>query len=182
LEHPLEVELLLGIAPEGDPALLTDDRHNRLVIHFRVVEAIEEVHCARPGRRYAHPDLPGELRMGARHERRDLLMRRANIREVLTLGLPPLQGTIEAADPVPGVAVEPVQVPLDQSIDHDITDCRAHGLDPSYRDDFSELVRAHWRCYAVAYRGPRLQSEAAIDPVREQRPRRTTSPRCARGR
>src|SRR5699024_12613081 len=102
--------------------------------------------------------------------------------EVLTLGPPPLQGTIEAADPAPGVAVDPVQVPLDQSIDHEITDCRAHGLDPSYRDDFSELGRAHWRCYAVAYRGPRLRSEAAIAPVRAQRPRRTTSPRCARGR
>src|SRR5699024_735796 len=120
--------------------------------------------------------------MCARIERRELNMRWANIREVLSLGLLPILVTIKATNPISGVAVEPVQVPLDQSIDHEITDCRAHGLDPSYRDDFSELGRAHWRCYAVAYRGPRLRSEAAIAPVREQRPRRTTSPRCARGR
>ena len=101
--------------------LLADDRDHRLVVELGVVEPVEQVDRARPGRRHAHADLVGELGVRARHERRHLLMAGLDVAKV---PCPPPVGvaecTVEATDAVTRIPVEPVQVPLDQSVDHEI--------------------------------------------------------------
>lgn len=122
LEQTLHVELLLEVAARGHTSLLTDDRDDRLVVAVRVVQAVHEVHGARPRRRHADPDLARELGVRGRHQRGHLLMRGPDVAEVLVCLLRPAQGTVETADPVPGIAVEAVEVPLDQSVDDEVAD------------------------------------------------------------
>jgi len=47
LEQRVEVDLLLIAAADRRSAGLADDGHDRLVIHLRVVEAVEQVDGAR---------------------------------------------------------------------------------------------------------------------------------------
>ncbi len=54
--------------------LLTDDRHDRLVVELGVIQAVEQVDRAGAGGRQADPDLAGELGVRAGHERGHLLM------------------------------------------------------------------------------------------------------------
>ncbi len=78
LEQRVKVDLLLIIAAECSTRLLTDDRHHRLVIELGVVEPVEKVDRARPGRRHADADLAGPFGMGAGHEGGGFLMPRLN--------------------------------------------------------------------------------------------------------
>ncbi len=103
--------------------MLADDRDHRLVIHLRVIQAIEQVNRAGSGCRDAHPHLAGELRMGTRHQAGDLLVGGTDVTEVLAVALGSSQRPVKSADAIPGVAVEAVQIPLDQAIDNEVADC-----------------------------------------------------------
>ena len=74
LEQRDEIHFLLVIAAERRARLLPDDRDDRLVIHLRVVKAVEQMNRARTARRQADADFAGELRVRASHERRHLLV------------------------------------------------------------------------------------------------------------
>jgi hypothetical protein len=58
LEERVQIQLLLVPAADGHERLLADDRHHRLGVKICIVESIEQVDCARPGRFQAHPTLP----------------------------------------------------------------------------------------------------------------------------
>jgi hypothetical protein len=71
-----QVDLLLVLRAQGGRLLLPHDRHHRLVVHLRVVEAVQQVDRAGPGGREADAHLAGELGVAARHEGRHLLVAR----------------------------------------------------------------------------------------------------------
>jgi L-alanine-DL-glutamate epimerase-like enolase superfamily enzyme len=77
------------------------------VIHLRVVEAVQQVNRARTGRRQADADLPGELRVRARHEGRHLFM--ADLNELHVLDGP--KRADDAENAVAWVAVDPLDAP-----------------------------------------------------------------------
>jgi hypothetical protein len=68
------VNLLLVRAAEGTAVLLADHRHHRAPVEHGVVEAVEQVHGARPAGGEAAPDAAGVLRVARRHQRRPLLV------------------------------------------------------------------------------------------------------------
>jgi len=50
------------------------ERADRLMVELRVIEPVQKMDRAWPRGRHAHTDLTRELRVGARHERRHLLV------------------------------------------------------------------------------------------------------------
>ncbi len=71
------------------------------MIHARVVEPVQQVDRARPRGGQAHPDLSGELGVGAGHEGRHLLVAHADIVECLGA---PAHGAHDPVDAIAGVA------------------------------------------------------------------------------
>src|SRR5205823_4121832 len=118
-----EVDLLLVVAAERGHRLLADEGDDGLVVELRVVKAVQEVDRAGAGGRDADADLAGELRVAAGHERRHLLV--ADLDE---LGV--AAGTVERAeervDAVAGIAVDPVDTPLRQPFEDEISDPLSH--------------------------------------------------------
>ena len=96
-EQQGRVDLLLEARAEGEPLLLPDDRHHRLVVELRVVQAVEQVDGAATGGGHAAADLAGELRVATRHERAHLLVARL---DQLRVPVSPVQRAQEAVDPV----------------------------------------------------------------------------------
>ena len=78
LEQRDEVDLLLVAAAERGLRLLADDREHGLMVELGVVEAVEQMDRPRTRGREADPDLAGELRVRARHQRRHLLVAHLN--------------------------------------------------------------------------------------------------------
>ncbi|MGY4382884.1 hypothetical protein ACVWZ3_010587 [Bradyrhizobium sp. i1.3.6] len=74
LEHRDEIKFLLIAPAERVSRLLADDRQHRLVIEQRIVEPGDEMRSAGPRCRDTDAKLAGKLRIGARHERRHLLV------------------------------------------------------------------------------------------------------------
>jgi hypothetical protein len=68
------VHLLLIAGTEHGGFLHPGDGQHRHMVHLRVVQAVQQVDRAGPGRGQAHPQLPGRLGVGGRHERRRLLI------------------------------------------------------------------------------------------------------------
>ena len=121
LEQRLEIDLLLVVGPHGGARRLADDRDHRLMIHLRIVEAVEQVDRARPGGRQADADLPGELRVTAGHERGGLLVARLDEADP-TLGA--IEGPDQPVDAITGIPVDGANAPRVQPLD----DVIAHGL------------------------------------------------------
>ncbi len=118
-----EVHLLLVVAAQRGQSLLADDRHHGPMVHLGVVEAVQQVYRPRPRGRQAHPDLPRELGVGARHERGHLLV--AHLDE-LGVVPGPVQRPHDAADAVPRVAEDPLHPPLRETLHQKIADGLAH--------------------------------------------------------
>jgi hypothetical protein len=103
LEERAEVDLLLVARAQREALLLTDDRDHRLMVELGVVEPVEEVDRARPGGREADPDLAAELGVGARHERRELLMGGLDELDLLAVLVKAAEDPVDA---VAGIAVD----------------------------------------------------------------------------
>src|SRR3954453_19639955 len=73
------------------------------MVELGVVEAVEQMDRARPGCGQADADVAAELRVRARHERRELLM--GGLDE-LDLAAVLMEAAEDAVDPVPGIAVD----------------------------------------------------------------------------
>lgn len=101
LEQALQIDFLLVVAAQRGSRLLADDGQHRLMIHARVVEPVQQVDRARPRGGEAHPDLSGELGVGAGHEGRHLLVAHADIVECLGA---PAHGAHDPVDAIAGVA------------------------------------------------------------------------------
>ena len=108
LEQADEVDLLLVVAAESRALLLPDDGEHRLVVHLRVVEAVQQVDRARPRDGDADADLARELGMRAGHEGRELLV--ARLDELHLLVAP--EGTHDAVDAIARIAVDALHTPL----------------------------------------------------------------------
>ena len=61
LKERLEIDLLLIVAADGGGRRLADDGDHRLVIHFGVVEPVEQMNRAGPARGHADAHLAGKL-------------------------------------------------------------------------------------------------------------------------
>src|SRR5207302_10308324 len=98
-------------------------RHGRLVVELSVVAPVPEVDRARTGGRHAASDLPGELRVPAGHEGGYLLV--ACLDEV-ELVLRAVERAEEGVDPVAGIAVDPLDAPLPEALEHVVGDELRH--------------------------------------------------------
>src|SRR5262249_33928389 len=134
LEEGRQIDPLLIVASDCSARGLADDREHRSVIELCVVEAIEEVNRARPGRGDTDAELTRELRMARRHERSGLPV--ASLYELKSMSklgaaLPPLlleavERSNEAVNPVARVPKDGVDAPIDESLKDEIGDGRAH--------------------------------------------------------
>src|SRR5699024_6926927 len=109
------------------PLLLTDDRHHRLTIELRVVEAVEQMGGTAAGGGQADPHLGGELGVAAGHEGSHLLV--AGLDELRTL-VRAVQGAEEGIDAVSRIAEDPMGPPLSQA-GQDVVGDRWHEAPPS---------------------------------------------------
>ena len=110
------------MASEGRAGLLTDDRHDRLVVELGVVEAVQEMDRSRPRRRQAHADLIRPLGVRAGHQGGRLLV--ADLDELDAL-LGALQGAHDPVDAIAGIAVDAVDAPLGEPLNEEIGDVHA---------------------------------------------------------
>src|SRR5699024_3174428 len=106
---------------ERDPALLTNDRNDRYVIALGVEEPVHQVQCTGSRSCHTHADFTGELGVRGGHECGFFFVGRTNIPKIFPVLLGPTHGPVEAADTIARVAVPLVQAPIDESIDHEIT-------------------------------------------------------------
>ena len=127
LEQRDQVDLLLIVAAERGALLLADDRDHRLMVELGVVEAVQEVDRAGARGRHADAGLAGELGVGAGHEGRDLLVRHLDELEPV---LVPLERAEDAVDAVARVAVDALDAPGGQPLQHEVADGRAHSPPP----------------------------------------------------
>ena len=74
LNSVMQIDFLLVVAADRRARLLPDDRDDRLVVQLRVVQAVQQMDRARPGRRQADADFAGELGVRAGHEGGHLLV------------------------------------------------------------------------------------------------------------
>jgi hypothetical protein len=117
LVEAYEIDLLLEVAAEAHPLLLTDYRDDGLVVELRVVEAVQKVYGAGSARRHAHPDLAGEFRVGAGGEGGYLLVGRlGELDPVSDL----VEGAEEPVDAIPGITVDALYAPLAEAIKHEL--------------------------------------------------------------
>ena len=188
-EELLHVELLLEVAAERHPRLLPDDRDDRLVVALRVVQPVHEMDRTGTGGSDADTDLPGELGVRAGHQRRHLLVGRAQITEVLAGLLRASERAVEPADAVTRVSVEPVEVPGDQAVDDEVADGVHGDLQGSLRcattraTHRSDVTPRHIRTADGAPRRGLAPAPAGADaPPGPDAPGVASRPRSRRGR
>src|SRR5579871_1197214 len=123
LEQGNEVNLLLVMAAKGRAGLLADHRHDGLVIHLRVVKAIEQMNGARTGGSQADADLSGELGMSTSHEGGHLLVTHLDEVEFVFC---PIQSSDQSIDAVTGVSKHSPYTPLRKSFPEKVRNGRTH--------------------------------------------------------
>lgn len=117
LEQADQVDFLLVVAAQGAAGLLADQGHDGLMVQLGVVQAIQQMDGAGTGGRQADPGLPGELGVGAGHERRGFFVAGLDELQRLTGAA---EGADQAVDTVSGVAVDPSDPPLRQPFQHKV--------------------------------------------------------------
>jgi len=118
LEQRRQVDLLLVARPQHAGVLLGDQRHYRRAVQLGVVEAVEDVDCARPLGDGQHPYPAGVLGLAGGHEGGALLV--LGLDELRGVAGPP-QRTEQRVVAVPGVAVDALHAPVGQAA-HDQVD------------------------------------------------------------
>ena len=101
------------------------DREHGLPVQLRVVEAVEQMEAAGPGRREADAEPAGELRIAARHEGGRLFVAHLDEADrVLALA----QRLHDAVDAVAGQAEDGIHAPVLQHVDQNVGGCLSHGI------------------------------------------------------
>ncbi len=108
LEQGDQIDLLLVMATQRSARLLADNRQHRLMIHLRVVEAIQQVDGAGPGGGQAYADIAGEFGVTARHKGRHLLMPHLDEIELVASAV---ERPDEPVDPVTGKSKDALYAP-----------------------------------------------------------------------
>ncbi|MNL14277.1 hypothetical protein D3C87_1352090 [compost metagenome] len=111
LEQADQVYLLLIVAAQRAARLLAHDGHDRLVVQLGVVQPVQQVDGARPGRGQAHADLPREFGVGAGHEGRAFFV--ACLDEFQFLVFP--KRADQAVDAIAGIAEHTLHAPFAQA-------------------------------------------------------------------
>ena len=122
VEQRQQIDLLLKVPTQGGTRFLTDDRDDRLMIGFRVVESREEVHGTGARRRETHADFTGELSVAACHERRRLFMAWLN---EIDRAFGPRKRANNAVDTITGITEDAPHAPFAKALDQKIAD--SHG-------------------------------------------------------
>ncbi len=130
LEQGDQVDLLLVVAAQRPAVLLAHDGDHRLVVHLGVVQPVEQVDRAGARRGQADADLAGELGVGRRHERGQLLVPGLDELHGVVRALGALQRAHDGVDAVPREAVDALDAPLVEAFDHEVRDRLAHGVGP----------------------------------------------------
>src|SRR5207248_5347267 len=137
-EQRLEVNLLLVVAANGRARRLANNRHNGLMIHFGIVQTIEQVNCARSRGRQADTDLSCKLGVSGCHERCHLFMAHLHKLEQVFIAL---QAAQDAVNAVARIAIDAFNTPRRKAFQQKITDFITHeshsfpilcGCDQSY--------------------------------------------------
>jgi hypothetical protein len=118
-----EIDFLLVLAAERRARLLSDDRDNRLMIHLRVIEAIQEMDRARAGGRETDADFSGELGMRARHERGHFLV--AHLHKLHQVA-GAIQRAHDSVNAIAGKSVDAVDAPRGKAFQKKIANLIAH--------------------------------------------------------
>src|SRR5204862_2130640 len=105
--------------------LLPDDRQHRLVVVLRFVYPVQEVDRSGPRGGEADADLPGPLRVRARHEGGLLLVPHL---DELQLVLVALERADDRVDPVAGIAVDAFDTVLDEPFQDEVCGQLGHWL------------------------------------------------------
>jgi hypothetical protein len=109
-----EVDLLLIVGAERRALLLSHQGHHRLTVELGVVEAVQQVHRARPLRRQDDAQTARVLRVPHRHEGGGLLMARLHERGSAARAA---QRPQHAVDAVSRVAEDARHAPVPQALD-----------------------------------------------------------------
>src|SRR6185437_5617711 len=105
--------------------LLTHDREYRHVVHPRVVQTIQQMDCARARRGQTDADFASELGVATGHEGGHFLMPHAHVVKAIR-GAP--HRTHDAVDAVTGVAKDPADAPVRETLEDEIADGVTHAL------------------------------------------------------
>src|SRR5204862_534651 len=124
-----------------------DDRDHGLVIHARVIEAVQKVNRARAAGRQAHADLAGELGVRAGHERRHLLVAHLHQLEFCFF-LTGIECTHQAVDAVAWIAVDALYPPLDQPPEQKFRNVRRHVFRICVRVRMAKWRALEWWAWA----------------------------------
>ena len=124
LEDPLQVDLLLESRPEELGGLHAGDGQHGDVVELGVVEAVQQVEPARPGRGQADPEAPGRLGVAARHEGGRLLVVHEDEADPVLVAAQPLHDSVDA---VTGKAEDHVDAPVDEAFDQQLRGDLGHG-------------------------------------------------------
>lgn len=130
LEQRDQVDLLLVVAAHRAAGRLTDDRHHGHVVELGVVQPVAQVDGARAGRRRAHPDAAGELRVAHRLERRHLLV--PGLREA-GLVVRAAERRNDSVDAVARIAEDALDPPLHEADEQLVGDGVRHVNNPPLR-------------------------------------------------
>ena len=116
---------MLVVATNGRARRLANNRHNGLVIHFGIVQTIEQVNCARSGSRQADTDLSCKLGVSGCHERCHLFMAHLHKLEQVFIAL---QATQDAIDTIAWISIDAFNTPRRKAFQQKITDFITHEL------------------------------------------------------
>ena len=104
--------------------MVSGDRQHRLAVHLGIVQTVEEVNAARPGRSQADTEPAGVFGVGARHKRGRFFM--ADLDEPNTI-LPSAERFHDAVDAVAGQTEHDFDTPALDRVNENIAPCPGHG-------------------------------------------------------
>ena len=122
-EQLVEVDVLLVVRADQVVEGVAGDRQHRLAVALGVVEAVEQVDAARPGRGQADAQPAGVLGVAAGGERGGLLVPHLDEADLVLVRAQRLE---DAVDAVAGEAEDRVHAPVDQPLDQQIGDGLRH--------------------------------------------------------
>src|SRR5665213_12381 len=122
-EQLVEVDVLLVVHAYQIVKRVARNGEHRLAIALGIVESVEQMDAARPGRRETYTQSARVLGIAACSERSRLLVSHLNERDLL---LPGAQRLEDAVDPVTGKSENRVNAPCDEPFDEEIGDRVCH--------------------------------------------------------
>ena len=125
LEEGEQIDLLLILAAKCSARLLSDDGQHRLMVHLRVVEAIQQMDRARPRGGQAYAEIAGEFGVAAGHEGRHFLVPHLDEIELVAGAV---EGADEAVDPVTGISKDTPYPPGGEPFPEEVAYCIGHAI------------------------------------------------------